>query len=115
MRTSGWFVLFLFLLTLTPLFAQQKMYWTDGRNGIFRSNTDGSELETLFENKALSVESLTIDNVNQKLYWVDRAKQTLTRSNFDGSDIEIIYNLPDFRINNLAVDPRNNKVYWNCG
>jgi len=112
MRTAGSIAILFFLLSITSLFAQQKMYWTDGRTGILRANLDGSEKEVVLESEFIGVTDLSIDPIQNKFYWIDKDRFNIVRSNLDGSNIEVVYNLAEGSHTNLNLAPETGKMYW---
>ncbi len=90
---------------------------------ILRCDLDGGHITTIVPPGAtFTPKQLTIDKVNDKLYWSDREGMRVMRANLDGSLIETLVDTsegdarpgPDARkwCVGIAVDSTAGKVYW---
>ncbi len=90
--------------------AQGKLYWTNpGQRSIQRANLDGTQLESDYITGLSSPEAVTMDMVNQKLYWTtESAIQTATpivQNVLTGLD----------SLRGIAVDGDTQTLYWASG
>ncbi len=90
-----------------------KLYWTDrGENDVIqRSNTDGSDVETLVDTGNVDAFGIALDVPSGKMYWADSALDLIKRANLDGSNVEnfiLISGDPE----SVTLDLRNGKIYW---
>ena len=61
----------------------------DGR--ISRANLDGTEMEDIVDpGLAGEPNEITLDLINQQIYWTDQASGAVLRANVDGSGIETL-------------------------
>ncbi|MGO9995787.1 MAG: 3-hydroxyacyl-CoA dehydrogenase [Steroidobacteraceae bacterium] len=90
---------------------------------ILRCDLDGGHMTTIVPPGAtFTPKQLTIDKVNDKLYWSDREGMRVMRANLDGSEIETLVDTsegdarpgPDARkwCVGIAVDTTGGKIYW---
>ena len=92
-----------------------KVYWSDG--SIWRSNTDGSDVELLFDTGSdHDAVAIAIDAENGKVYWAagdSYSFQTsygdLMRANMDGSQMEVV---AEGEVVGIDLDLQGRKVYW---
>ena len=103
--------LILFLLSFNVQ-AQQKIYWTNNSTGLMSANIDGTNSKFLIKNRILSLTSIDIDTLNNKVYWTDGLKKHIGRSNTDGLNSEILIEFTTSVPSNIRVDNINNKIYW---
>ena len=100
--------------------AEGKIYWTDqdpGRQGIFRANLDGSNVETVLLITADvegAVEPRGLEVVGDFVYFVDESTAELHRIRKDGTGtIEDLLDLPvGSNLDDVSVDLVNEKVYF---
>jgi len=64
-----------------------KLYWTDF-NTIYRCNLDGTNQETLGSHQGISASRITIDEVEEKIYWFNPFDQIIYRSDLLGENSE---------------------------
>src|SRR5208282_5023403 len=90
---------------------------------ILRCDLDGGHMTTIVPPGAtFTPKQLTIDKMNDKLYWSDREGMRVMRANLDGSEIETLVDTsegdprpgPDARkwCVGIAVDAAGGKLYW---
>lgn len=105
---------FIFGLALmaTNTFAQdQKMYWLANEK-LQRADTNGQNLETLYEIEFGDPRDIVVDSKGAKVYWTD-SDGYIRRANTDGSSFEILFPGPSASFLNL--DPAHGKMYWVSG
>ena len=86
-----------------------KLYWADEFAGrIYKSNPDGSDLETLITGDLLNSAEAVLGA--GKIYWSDAERGVIQRANFDGSNLETVVITPEPGA--LGLDVGNNKLYW---
>lgn len=74
---------------------RKMFYMQDTKTGendqfIMKSNMDGSEEDMLLPDESfLNPVSLTIDELTEKLYWLEVAEQRLHSVSFDGSSRQV--------------------------
>ncbi|MEM6966033.1 MAG: T9SS type A sorting domain-containing protein, partial [Bacteroidota bacterium] len=111
----------LFITSLT-IFAQTQLIQmtapTDGSNAnVALISADGSTVEDLI-NLEYIPNKISVDDTNDKIYWLDGSNLKIQRSNLDGSDIEdIIVDLemsgdPSGETFELQVVPSTNQIFW---
>ena len=67
------------------------MFWSDwGHKTIQRASLNGKNIKVLINNSLNFVNGLTIDYVNDRIYWVDAALDKIERATLDGGDREKI-------------------------
>ena len=109
---TGVFICLLILLSSSwqAALAQQKMYFLDSDdNEIYRSNLDGSDIDTLVTGQDLVLASIALNVIAEKMYWTTR--NTVSRANLDGSDVEVLVSGLDFP-SGIALDVGAGKTYW---
>jgi|GEM_PF-5770027 len=89
--------------------AAGKLYWTESTGAIRRSNLDGSNAELLLTVAAPG--ALTLDLVNDKMYFADEGYTQISRANLDGSDLEVLYSDNAAWLSGLALDVAAGKIY----
>src|SRR5262249_42262714 len=88
------------------------LYWTEG-GSLKRASTgpaNANDIQTVIPGTGASF-GISIDTVNNKIYWSDRNGNAIKRANLDGSNIETVANTtgnPD----GIVVDPAGGLVYW---
>jgi hypothetical protein len=110
---------FLFFTVLAlwtlPAFAQQKLFWSTSEpdHTIYKSDLDGSNTVKLYNAGAFSeaVKDVEVDDVAEKLYWIDPSNFAIKRSNLDGSSVEEYFASPGGMLN-IEIDPVARKIYW---
>ena len=92
-----------------------KVYWSDG--AIWRSNTDGSDVELLFDTgSAHGAAAIAIDAEDGKVYWAAGDSYSsqpsygdLMRANLDGSQMKVV---AEGEVVGIDLDLQGRKVYW---
>nr|XP_033800021.1 low-density lipoprotein receptor-related protein 1B [Geotrypetes seraphini] len=87
-----------------------KLYWTDG-NSINMANMDGGNTKILFQNQKDPI-GLSIDYVENKLYWISSGNGTINRCNLDGSNLEVIESMKEELTKATALTIMENKIWW---
>ncbi len=100
---------------------QGKLYWIVRKGGLHyavqRANLDGSQLETLFDDRDLYPVDLAVDPSGGKLYWTagNEDLRAIQRANLDGSQVEnlVLCHGPNADApRELSVDSTGGKLYW---
>ena len=92
-------------LAVDPM--QGKLYWTDSRGRIQRSNLNGKGIRNLIRNLK-SPENITIDVTGGKLYWTEEPGR-IRRANLNGKSMENIASGLS-PVADIAIS--GNKIYW---
>ncbi|HEX2988368.1 MAG TPA: hypothetical protein VHS06_09375 [Chloroflexota bacterium] len=90
------------------------MYWAEagvGSNRIMRANLDGSGSERLLTTSSGYPCGLTLDLVNDQMYWLNLQTSTMYRSNLDGTGTVQVLKTGVSPVD-LALDVAGGKVYW---
>ncbi|MEN8008494.1 MAG: hypothetical protein ABFS42_15910, partial [Candidatus Krumholzibacteriota bacterium] len=86
-----------------------KAYWADEYAGrIYKSDPDGSNLETLITGDHLNSEEIVLGG--GKIYWSDFERGIIQRANTDGSGLETVVTTP--QPGALGLDVGGGKLYW---
>jgi hypothetical protein len=67
-------------------------YFGSGDISLKSINVDGSDVQTVVSGISRLVYGIAYEPTTNKIYWIDRNKNTLSRANLDGSNVEIISN-----------------------
>ncbi|MBD3287951.1 DUF5050 domain-containing protein [candidate division KSB1 bacterium] len=107
--------IFIILLASTHSFAQQKIYFIESRRGnIQRANTDGSQLENVVVSRLDGPLHLTIDTVNDKVYWTETGR--IMRMDMNGDNVEMLIDLRGVVFSpylaGIVLDVNQSKMYW---
>ena len=91
-----------------------KVYWSEhGSDGgtIKRANFDGTSTESLVTLPTTTPQSITVDTVRKKLYWINTFEAKIQSVDLNGENIttEFLY---DDIITHIAVDAEGAKLYW---
>lgn len=89
------------------------MFWTDwGSNPkIERASMDGSDRRTVIGSEHLKwPNTVTVDQVLHRLYWIDSGKGYIGSSNLDGTDLRKIVTSSTAQSYGLAVF--EGSIYW---
>jgi hypothetical protein len=96
----------------------EKLYWSYGKKTFFRSNLDGSGIESLFSSQEY-LQDFEIDSRNEKIYWNSsewgRDGGSVHRANFDGSELETLVSDGLWGAYGLALDLARGKIYFSDG
>lgn len=93
-------------ITLDPL-AGVLFYAGEGKIG--RINLDGSQ-PFILVNQSVSVSSMTLDRVNQVVYWCERSTDTIMRADYDGNNRRVVVNSTVY--NPTALDFIDGTLYY---
>ncbi|HNP25042.1 MAG TPA: S8 family serine peptidase, partial [Panacibacter sp.] len=88
----------------------QKLYSIVYSGTMKRSELDGSDVATVHTGLDGMI-SVTVDEVNHKVYWADLLNGIIYRSNLNGSNTESVLSGLDEPYS-IAVDPANSYIYW---
>lgn len=91
----------------------QHLYFGDNNaNTIFRINTDGTGLETVFSQTGFFPKGIALDVPNNVLYAFNRTSNTISRINFDGSNFtEVSNSLSEDNFIDSDVEFHNGLIY----
>ena len=106
-----------------------KMYWTDINNDVIRradlngQNPGAALIKTRelvtpnLAGTATSPQSIALDLVNDKMYWIDSGTQDtadgkIQRADLDGSNVEDLVTTGLTNPYGIALDVDGNKMYW---
>ncbi len=121
----AFYILIILLFAVaSPLYAQQKIFWTDdnesqpaihcaGTDGISCKDTSAANNTVLLNlDPSDSPRGIAIDEKNQKIVWAnDGSLGTIERCNLDGTGREVIVS-GTFSPSYLAIDYIGEKIYW---
>ncbi len=107
-------VLLMSLISSEQALAQSKIY-TANFDTIQRANLDGSDAEDVITLRNGYTNSMAVDTVGGKLYWIDFAGHVIQRANVDGSEVEDLVNLGLRSASDIALDIARGKMYWSDG
>lgn len=109
MRSIGYIVLTLTLVTLNRVHAQQ-LYWADigtDQQKIYRSDADGENARVL-ATRVVFPSNVVVDEAGRKLYWIDQNLDRIERADLDGSGVEVVVSE---LVNDIALDGAGH-IYW---
>ena len=104
-------------LLLVEIVDGASLYWTDER-GIHRSDLDGQNRQTIvpveitIASMGGSIASMAIDEVDDKIYYADRANIQILRSDLDGGNPESVITSGLSGPSSVVLDSRRRKLYW---
>lgn len=80
------------------------MYWTEwgGRPRIARAHMDGSNIVTLVD-KVGRANGLTIDYIDQRLYWTDLDTSMIESTNMQGNPLFSLQIIPNAYLLHVAI------------
>ena len=102
------FDLFFIIISQFLIFKGQ-IYWTDTTGGsIYRSNYDGTKLETFLSSKdgLKFPEGIAIDWISRNVYWADSGKRTIEVANIDTKGKKVLIDEQIKNPRGIAVHPR---------
>ena len=91
-----------------------KVYWSEhGSDGgtIKRANFDGTSTESLVTLPTTTPQSITVDTVRKKLYWINTFEGKIQSVDLNGENITTIIRFDDI-ITHITVDAEGAKLYW---
>ena len=88
-------------------FYQRFMFFSDnGPNPrIEKASLDGQDREVIVYSGLSRVFSLSVDILNDKLYWVDKTRHTVEVCNYDGTNRRVIRRMNGVQLTDLAPPP----------
>jgi len=100
----------------------EKIYWTESTfYNMSRSNVDSSDIESLIAGQFSHLSSISIDNVNSKMYFTDigdtdggGSSPAVMRANLDGSNIETLVTNVMYPTG-IDLDIQAGKMYFTDG
>ena len=98
-------------LLLVEIVDGASLYWTDER-GIHRSDLDGQNPRTIVPIPITSIQSMAIDEIDNKIYYADFYGKRILRSNLDGTELENVITSGLRAPISIVVDSSRRKVYW---
>lgn len=105
-------IFFVLIIISGEVFSQDKIYWSE--NGatprISRANLNGGNVEIIADSLK-NPYGIAIDNINNKIYWVDAGNGKIQRVNINGGQIEDIITGLNFPYG-IAVYPETGKIFW---
>lgn len=90
----------------------RKIYWTDDRGTIQRANLDGSSVEDLFAPPVRAPYAVSLDAMEERIYWTDLLSGTVQRADVDGSKHEVLVEGLDTP---RGVCVGRDRIYWADG
>ena len=99
--------------SLTVDAADGKVYWSEHSNSggiIKRANLDGTNVEML-TTQLTTPQSITIDTVRKRLYWIDTLEGKIQSADLNGENIKTIIKRDD-NVVDIDVDADGGKLYW---
>lgn len=94
------------------------IYWSEpGKVFSYDLNSENIQLLRNYDSEGAFTTNITavaIDQVNNKLYWINAGDGKIERANPDGSDFEEVFSNNSLLSStfSLAVNPDNQKIYW---
>lgn len=91
------------------------MYWTDwGANPgrIERAGMDGSHREVLVNTNLKWPNGLTLDLVQNRIYWVDAKLNSISSCDFDGKSRRLVLQSPQALAHPFSITTFEDYVYW---
>ncbi|XP_050441147.1 vitellogenin receptor [Adelges cooleyi] len=84
--------------------------WNSPSSVIKRSDCSGNNIKTVVEKGLLEITDITLDSIQQKIYWVDMPVQSIHSANYDGNDGKIVYHARNGGPRSLSLF--EDKLYW---
>lgn len=99
-------------IVVTPLTGW--IFWIELRPQprFVRAGMKGYNKEIIIDNNLIAPSSLTVDNDNKRLYWLDISLHTLFSSNYDGDYIYEVYTSKVLLRQSCSITYFNNSIYW---
>ena len=90
----------------------EKVYWVND-TGLFRSNPDGTNVETVVDEVLTGPQAIAIDSGARNVYWSEsrRTGPNLRRTGLDGGRVEDLILNPVVPAG-IALDVTAGKIYW---
>uniref|UniRef100_A0A0N5C470 Low-density lipoprotein receptor-related protein 6 n=1 Tax=Strongyloides papillosus TaxID=174720 RepID=A0A0N5C470_STREA len=95
------------------------LFWSDWdvkNPRIERSNMDGSDRIIVYKSNISSddgwINSISLDYISKRIYWVDAKSDKILSTNYDGSDLREIFQDSMFIGHPFGVEVFDNHVYW---
>ena len=101
--------------TVDPI--NNKIYYMtieSGKGRLWRANSDGTNPTIIYAytNNDWPIQ-ITINQIEQKVYWASVVGKNIEKCDFDGSNHEtIISALPSLNCAGIAIDSNGEKIYW---
>ena len=121
MSQIGLILLLISSVTCCCTLTSQTLFWcendSNGSRIVGRQllETHGGSPGSVFLHESESTEigprSLAVDNLNQKIYWVNLAERTLSRSDLDGTATEVLIS-DNYDPYDVVLAPSLNKMFW---
>lgn len=90
------------------------MYWSDwgSTSRIERAGMDGSNRTVLHSTSLIWPNGITLDYVQQKIYWIDASVNTIEYSNVDGSGRTLLQRINDDLFHPFALTLEKEFLFW---
>ena len=90
------------------------MYWSDwGEEArIECAGMDGSNRTILHNTNLIWPNGITIDYVNQRIYWIDASLDTVEYSNVDGTGRTLLERVDDEIFHPFSITLENQFIFW---
>ncbi|MCA9147648.1 MAG: DUF5050 domain-containing protein [Planctomycetales bacterium] len=99
--------------TFAGLANAQRIYFTDTINdAIWSANADATEITLLEQSDLIEPRGISIDTINNVMYWVDYGTHQIERAKLDGSNRESVVTSQISGPRDLSLDLTNNWIYW---
>jgi hypothetical protein len=100
-------------LQVSTSFAADQLYTSTTDNLVLRANTDGSSRE-IFSFPQTGEQRISVDTLNNKLYWLQKTPCRIMRSDPDGTNIEVVFTdtTSGCRFFDLDIDSANGHIYY---
>lgn len=92
-----------------------KMYWTNGENGITRkiqrADIDGSNVETILT--GTQPYGIAVDESADKIYWLDKdgGNNKIWKSDLSGDNSSVVFNPIGSDLRDILLDVEKQKIY----
>ncbi len=89
----------------------QDLYFSSQSKEIYKSNLNGGNLTTIFNQQGANPQGIALDLVANKLYFCDAGLNKIRRMNLDGTNVEDIVSTGG-NLRNIDLDVANQKIYF---
>ena len=109
----------LFLLSATPLFAADRIFFLDIKGGrVLVANSDGTGVRVLVEGRRALPDGIVVDPKSRQIFWTNMGKPkeddgSIERADLDGTHLTTVVPVGGaWTPKQLKLDTRNGKLYW---
>ena len=101
--------------------AKDKVYLSDEYGTIYRADLDGNNSiggeflgdENVILSDFSGKASIALDVEGEKIYWINRGKQTIHRADLDGQNVEIVLTVSEGTLDEIILlDVDRGQIYW---